>query len=199
MYFRDKCHKNIWKFPSLLNLLSRHARWWSSMLFARDLCWSAWRSQFHHHQLEPGPLHVVCSRSLLISVAFSVSTSSTETRPSSRCLLKIFADQLDVLSFIIINWNQALFTLFARVLCWSASRSKSRHHHHVQLEPDRLHVVCSSYSKGINFLSWSLQKKIATRFESGIIDSDLRQAPRERERERERELNKGKWRNSSFW
>ena len=65
--------------------------------------------------------------------------------PSSRCLLEIFADQLGLLSLIIVtcNWNQAIFTLFARDLCWSAWHSQSCHHPHVQLEPGRLHVVRS--------------------------------------------------------
>ena len=60
---------------------------------SRDLCWS-WRSQPNHHrhvQLEPGPLYVVCSISLLTCLAFSVLSSSctTGTGPSSHCLLEI--------------------------------------------------------------------------------------------------------------
>ena len=98
-------------------------------LFTRNLCRSAWRSQACRHphlQLEPGHLHVVRSRSLLISLAFpglSSSSLATGTGPSSRCLLEIFVDQLGVPRLVVIltcNWSWAIFTFFARDLCWSA-------------------------------------------------------------------------------
>ena len=84
-----------------------------------------------HLQPEQGRLHVVCSRSSLISFAFSGLSSSshaTGTGPSSRCLLEIFADQLCVLRLVVIlacNQNRAVFTLFARDLLWSALRSQA--------------------------------------------------------------------------
>ena len=128
LFARDLCW-SAWRSQCCVIILTCNWNQAVFMLFARDLWWSAWHFQPSHRshvQLEPGPLHVICSRSLLICLAFSFLSSSsraTGTGPSSRCSLEIINDQLGVLSLVIVltcNWNQALFTLLARDLCWSA-------------------------------------------------------------------------------